>query len=56
MREKISSQQNNFEKKIEEEKIEEEKILDSKKKSSLLENTDNNIKIKLSFPHNAVNI
>jgi hypothetical protein len=69
MREKISNQKNSeiLEKKsIENKKIQEEiqeknqkenqEKLKSIKKSSLLENEDDNIKIKLSFPHNAINL
>ncbi|MCD5382602.1 N-acetylmuramoyl-L-alanine amidase [Candidatus Gracilibacteria bacterium] len=53
MREKIANEKKS---KIQKEKsIENEKILEKTKKTSFLENEENNIKIKLSFPHNAVN-
>lgn len=58
MREKISSEKNSqiqsqeLEKKAEEN----QKILESTQKTSLLENEEDNIRVKLSFPHNAVNI
>lgn len=57
MREKISNEKNSQKNLETSKKISEnnKKILESTKKSSLLENSENNIKVKLSFPHNAIN-
>jgi len=57
MREKISNEKNSQKNLETSKKISEDnkKILESTKKSSLLENSENNIKVKLSFPHNAIN-